>query len=205
VSAWTVLNENKANYAVNNGALVITTEAGDLTVSNNNAANVFVQSANSDWTVDTKLTCSAAPAMPAQNAGIVAYQDEDNFVKFVYGAQMGRRGPQGGAGLQIVCEEDGYNKATVNARVEGVENNVIWLRLQKKGGIYTAFYSVDGKKYVEAGKVEAGLKDVQAGLIACDGVMPSFGGGFRAGTQAPAKPEPMKAAFEMFKITSTGL
>jgi hypothetical protein len=58
---------------------------------------------------------------------------------------------------------------------------------------------------VEAGKVEAGLKDVQAGLIACDGVMPSFGGGFRAGTQAPAKPEPMKAAFEMFKITSTGL
>ena len=81
---------------------------------------------------------------------------------------------------------------------------MVWLRLQKKGGIYTAFYSVDGKKFVEAGKVEVALKDVQAGLIACDGVMPSFGG-FRMGAQAPAKAEPMKASFDMFKISSTGL
>ena len=49
------------------------------------------------------------------------------------------------------------------------------------------------------------LKNIKAGVIACDGVMPSFGGGFRAGAQAPAKPEPMKASFEMFKIASSGL
>ena len=202
-SAWTVKNENKKNYAVENGALVITTEAGDLTVSNNNAANVFLQSANSDWTVDTKLTCSAATGMPSQNAGIVAYQDDDNFVKFVLGVQMGRRGPSG-AGLMVLSEENGTSKATVNVRAEGVENNVVWLRLQKKGNVYTAFYSVDGKKYTEAGKVEANLKDIQAGLIACDGAMPAFGG-FRAGAQAPAKAEPMKASFEMFKIVSSGL
>ena len=205
-SAWTVLNENKANYAVENGALVITTESGDLTVSKNNAANVFLQSANTDWTIDTKVSCSAAPSMPAQNAGIIAYQDEDNFVKFVIGAQMGRRGPQGGgAGVQLVCEEGGYNKATVNARAESVQDNVIWLRLQKKGQVYTAFYSADGKKYIEAGTIEAGLKDSQAGLIACDGVMPSFGGGFRRGTEAPAEPKPLKASFEMFKIVNSGL
>ena len=144
--------------------------------------------------------------MPAQNAGIIAYQDEDNFVKFVIGAQMGRRGPQGGgAGVQIVCEEGGYNKATVNASAEGIKDNVIWLRLQKKGEVYTAFYSADGKKYVEAGKVETGLKDIQAGLIACDGVMPSFGGGFRRGAAAPVEPKPMKASFEMFKIVNSGL
>lgn len=202
-SAWTVMNENKANHEVKNGALVITTESGDLTVSNNNAANVFLQSANSDWTIDTKLTCSAAPGMPSQNAGIIAYQDDDNFVKFVYGVQMGRRGPSG-AGLMITSEENGYSKATVNVRAEGLENNVVWLRLQKKGSTYTAFYSADGKKYVEAGKVDAELKDIQAGLIACDGVMRSMGG-FRAGAQAPAKPEPMKASFEMFRIASTGL
>jgi regulation of enolase protein 1 (concanavalin A-like superfamily) len=202
-SAWTVKNENKKNYAVENGALVITTEAGDLTVSNNNAANVFLQSANSDWTVDTKLTCSAAPGMPSQNAGIIAHQDDDNFVKFVLGVQMGRRGPSG-AGLMVLSEENGTSKATVNVRAQGVENNIVWLRLQKKGNVYTAFYSVDGKKYTEAGKVEANLKDIQAGLIACDGAMPAFGG-FRAGAQAPAKAEPMKASFEMFKIVSSGL
>ncbi len=204
-SAWTVLNENKANYTVENGALAITTEAGDITAANNNAANVFVQSANTDWTIDTKLTCSAAPAMPAQNAGIVAYQDDDNFVKFVYSAQMGRRGGAGGgASLTILSEDGGNTKATVNARVAGVENNVVWLRLQKKGTTYTAFYSVDGKKFTEAGQVEAELKDIQAGLIACDGVMPSFGG-FRMPAQAPAQAQPMKASFEMFRIVSSGL
>ena len=205
-SAWKVLNENKANYAVENGALAITTEAGDITAANNNAANVFVQSANSDWTIDTKLTCSSAPAMPAQNAGIVAYQDDDNFVKFVMSAQMGRRGAAapGGASLTILSEDGGNTKATVNARAEGVENNVVWLRLQKKGTTYTAFYSADGKNYTEAGQVEAELKDIQAGLIACDGVMPSFGG-FRMPAQAPAQTKPMKASFEMFKIVSSGL
>ena len=204
-SVWTVLNENKANHAVTNGALAITTEKGDLTVSNNNAANVFLQSANTDWTIDTKVTCSAAPAMPAQNAGIIAYQDDDNFVKFVIGVQMGRRGPQaGGASVQIVCEEGGYNKATVNVPAEGVKDNVIWLRLQKKGETYTAFYSADGKKFVEAGKVETCLKDIQAGLIACDGVMPSFGG-FRMGAMPAAQTKPMTASFEMFKIVNSGL
>ena len=205
-SAWKVLDENKANWVVKNGALVITTEAGDLTAASNNAANVFVQSANTDWTVDTKLTCSDAPAAPAQNAGILAYQDDDNFVKFVYAAQMFRRGSQGsGASLQIVCEEGGNTKATVTVTPEGIKDNVVWLRLQKKGDSYTAWYSADGKKYVEAGKVETGLKDIQAGLIACDGVMPSFGGGFRRGAQAPVEPKPMKATFEMFKISCSGL
>lgn len=205
-SAWTVLNENKANYTIENGALAITTEAGDITAANNNAANVFLQSANSDWTIDTKVTCSSAPAMPAQNAGIVAYQDDDNFVKFVVSAQMGRRGgaAPSGTSLTILSEDRGNTKATVNARAEGVENNVVWLRLQKKGTTYTAFYSADGKNYTEAGQVEAELKDIQAGLIACDGVMPSFGG-FRMPAQAPAQAKPMKASFEMFKIVSSGL
>ena len=204
-SAWTVMNENKANYTVANDALAITTEAGDLTLTNNNAANVFLQSANTDWTIDTKVTCSDAPGMPAQNAGIIAYQDDDNFVKFAIAAQMGRRGPQAaGASVQLVCEDGGNTKATVYAAAEGVQNNVIWLRLQKKGGTYTAFYSADGKKYVEAGKVEACLKDIQAGLIACDGVMPSFGG-FRMGAMGPAQTKPMTATFEMFKIVNSGL
>ena len=117
---------------------------------------------------------------------------------------MFRRGGQGGASVQIVCEEGGNSKATVTVTPEGIKDNVIWLRLQKKGDTYTAWYSADGKKYVEAGQVETGLKDIQAGLIACDGVMPSFGG-FRRGAQVPVQPQPMKASFEMFKITSTGL
>ena len=200
-SVWTVLGENKDGWKVQSGALAITTSAGDLTLANNNAANVFLQSANTDWTVDTKLTCSETPGMPAQNAGIIAYQDEDNFVKLVYSAQMFRRGGQGGGSIQLSSEENGYAKATVNTTPEGIGNNVVWLRLQKKGDVYTAFYSADGKKFVEAGKLETGLKDIKAGIIACDGVMPSFGG-FRRGAMPMADPKPMTASFDYFRIIS---
>lgn len=200
-SVWTVLGENKDGWKVQSGALAITTAAGDVTLANNNAANVFLQSANTDWTVDTKLTCSETPGMPAQNAGIIAYQDDDNFVKLVYSAQMFRRGGQGGGSIQLSSEENGYAKTTVNTTPEGIENNVVWLRLQKKGDVYTAFYSADGKKFVEAGKLETGLKDIKAGIIACDGVMPSFGG-FRRGAMPMADPKPMTASFDYFRIIS---
>jgi regulation of enolase protein 1 (concanavalin A-like superfamily) len=200
-SVWTVLGENKDGWKVQSGALAITTAAGDVTLANNNAANVFLQSANTDWTVDTKLTCSETPGMPAQNAGIIAYQDDDNFVKLVYSAQMFRRGGQGGASVQLSSEENGFAKTTVNTTPEGIGNNVVWLRLQKKGDVYTAFYSADGKKFVEAGKLETGLKDIKAGVIACDGVMPSFGG-FRRGAMPMADPKPMTASFDYFRIIS---
>lgn len=202
-SAWTVLGENKADWKVESGALAITTAAGDLTLANNNAANVFVQSANTDWTIDTKLTCSDTPGMPAQNAGIIAYQDNDNFVKLVYSAQMFRRGGQGsGAAIQLTSEENGFAKTTVNTNTEGVENNVVWLRLQKSGDVYTAFYSADGKKFVEAGKLEIGLKDIQAGVIACDGALPAAFYGFRRGAMPQADPKPMTASFDYFRISS---
>ena len=125
----------------------------------------------------------------------------DNFVKLVYSAQMFRRGGQGGGSIQLSSEENGYAKATVNTTPEGIGNNVVWLRLQKKGDVYTAFYSADGKKFVEAGKLETGLKDIKAGVIACDGVMPSFGG-FRRGAMPMADPKPMTASFDYFRIIS---
>ena len=200
-SVWTVIREDKTGWTSQSGALAITTAAGDLSQENNNAANVFLQSANTDWTAETKITCSDTPGVPAQNAGIVAYQDDDNFVKLVYSAQMFRRGGQGGAAVQLACEENGFSKASVSANPEGVEGNTIWLRLQKKGDIYTAYYSVDGKKFVEAGKVETGLKDIQAGVMACDGVL-AFRG-FRRGAMPQADPKPMTASFDYFRISSS--
>ena len=200
-SVWTIIREVKTGWTSQSGALAITTAAGDLNLESNNAANVFVQSANTDWTAETKITCSDTPGMPAQNAGIVAYQDDDNFVKLVYSAQMFRRGGQGGAAVQLACEENGFSKASVNASPEGVEGNTIWLRLQKKGDVYTAYYSVDGKKFIEAGKVETGLKDIQAGIMACDGVL-AFRG-FRRGAAPMADPKPMTASFDYFRISSS--
>ena len=201
-SAWTVLREDKSAWSVADGALRLTTSEGDITLANNNASNLFLQSANTDWTADTRLSFSAEPGYPAQNAGLLAYQDDDNFVRLSYGVSMSRRGPAG-ASLQLLCESDGYTTASVNVNVEGVKDNTLWLRLVKSGSEYTAYYSVDGRKFVEAGSVSAVLEDVQAGLIACDGAMPAMNfRGFGSGAQAP-ETEPVDVAFDYFRIRSS--
>ena len=115
---------------------------------------------------------------------------------------MSRRGPAG-ASLQLLCESDGYTTASVNVNVEGVKDNTLWLRLVKSGSEYTAYYSVDGRKFVEAGSVSTVLEDVQAGLIACDGAMPAMNfRGFGSGAQAP-ETEPVDVAFDYFRIRSS--
>ena len=227
-SQWTVLREDSRNIKVD-GGLTITTANGDLTQNSNNAANVVLQSANTDWTIDTKLTTDKVPSTPAQNAGLLAYQDDDNFVKVVYsagGAAMGGRGMGGGQGmqlnamaqnpavptvgnLQIIAEENGTQKTAVNVNLSqaGIKDNTIWIRLEKSGSTYTAWYSADGKKFEKAGQAEIALKDIQAGVIACDGVQRAMtarmGGGARPGAAAQAPQPvstPMNATFQFFNI-----
>ena len=218
---WSIVRPENTTLQVNGGALEITTSAGDITQTSNNASNLVLQSANTDWTVDTKLSTSAVPAAPAQNAGILAYQDDDNFVKFVYTTQGfgGGRAPQGGAqgaaarpaapqvgSLQLIVEEKGASKtiATVNLADANIKNNTVWLRLVKKGSTYTAYASADGKSFSEAGQAQVVLSDIQAGLMASDGVQRAMGGRNMpqgAAAQAPAT-TPMKARFDWFRITN---
>lgn len=212
---WSFVREDKSLWSLTStpGSLVLTAGKGDIALKSNNAANVLLQSANTDWTIDTRMTCSATPAMPAQNAGMLAYQDDDNFVKYVYAATFGFRRPdssQPAAGqLQLMVEENGNQKSSVSFSLAGIigSDNVIYLRLVKSGTIYTAYWSVDGKKYTLLGTAEASLKNIKAGLMACEGEMPAMMRGFggpRGMFQMPAA-STLKAAFDFFKIQNVGL
>ena len=83
-----------------------------------------------------------------------------------------------------------------------MKNNTVWLRLVKSGSGYTAYYSVDGKKFTKAGEASVLLKDVKAGLVACEGVRAAMGGrgGFAMPQAQPAQPSPLKVAFDWFHI-----
>ena len=208
---WTVVRPNTSACTVDGGALKITTGAGDITLANNNASNIVLQSANGDWTAETKLITSAVPSNPAQNAGLVAYEDDDNFVKLVYGAPVFGRGmPQVQPGqvmpgsVQLVAEDNGNNKTTVNVSLANVQvkDNTIWLRLVKKGSRYTAYYSADGKKFTQVGQADILLKDICAGVIACDGIRPAMTGrgGYGAPQTQPQQTVPMTASFDWFHI-----
>jgi beta-glucosidase len=215
---WRWVRENKENWNLTQkmGSLSITSQKGDLVESSNNAENLLLQSANTDWTIETKLVCSRKPSGMSQNAGILAYQNDDNFVKLFYGASFGRRGFGGPGALtampteqpgavQLLIEEKGNQKVAATLSMDSIigADNTLVLRLVKKGSTYTAYCSPDGKKFKTVGVTETVLKDIQAGLLVCDGV--SFGrmGGFgRPGmTTPPSQPStPFVVSFDYFRV-----
>ena len=214
---WIWERENAANWSLSkqSGSLVLTSAKGDLTSTNNNAENVLLQSANTDWTIETKLVCSRKPSGFTQNAGVLACQDDDNFVKLVYTAGFGRRGmgrPVAGGEqpgfVELQVESKGEQKASVSFSMEGfiAADNTLILRLVKKGDLYTASCSTDGKEFKPVGTANVVLKDIQAGLLVCDGVAPARMGGFGRPQAAPAQPEkPFEVAFDYFHISNSGL
>ncbi|MDR1004547.1 MAG: glycoside hydrolase family 3 C-terminal domain-containing protein, partial [Prevotellaceae bacterium] len=205
---WHWLRDD-ATFDLSGGKLILTASKGDI-ADTDNEANVLLQSANSDWTIETKLTCEKRPSGFSQNAGLVAYQDADNFVKLTYRASFSRRGgfgrqPQGEqpGSVELMVESNGQQKASVTLSMEEIITpaNTLVLRLVKKGDAYTAYVSPDGKKFKEVGAANYVLKDIQVGLLACEGVMPAMMRAFMRNTPQNAAPQaPFRVSFDYFKI-----
>ncbi len=209
---WVRNNPAKVSMTKKAGALTITSEVGDVSEGTNSAKNILLQSANNDWTIDTKFVCSRNPSQP-EHAGIIAYQDDDNFVKFVLravsktsnsrqvpGADETRAGT-----LDLIIEENGIAKSfgTVNLQTSATGENSLMLRLEKKQGTYTATYSTDGTKF---NKVAAGpslLKDIKAGLIVCDGIIiQGMKSMFYFNSDTTKPSSPFDVSFDYFHITN---
>jgi hypothetical protein len=208
---WEWVRENQATHSLskNAGSLTITSEIGDLSEGTNNARNLLLQSANNDWTIETKLVCSRTPSQP-ENAGIVAYQNDENFVKLMFRAVVKttqQRGVQPGT-IDLMMEENGIAKsvASFNLKNEITGNNYLILKLEKKGSIYAASYSLDGIQYEKLGTAELLLKDIKAGLIVCDGTITQYMKStywFNQDTTKPATP--FDVAFDYFHIENNGI
>ena len=208
---WKWVRENQATHSLskNAGSLTITSEIGDISEATNNARNILLQSANNDWTIETKLVCSRTPSQP-ENAGIVAYENDGNFVKLMFRAVVKttqQRGVQPGT-IDLMMEENGIAKsvASFNLKNEITGNNFLILKLEKKGSMYTASYSSDGIKYEKLGTADMLLKDIKAGLIVCDGIITQYMKStywFNSDTTKPATP--FDVAFDYFHIENSGL
>ena len=180
--------------------------------------NILLQSANTDWTIESKMVCSRKPSGATQNAGLLAYQDDDNFVKLVYKAAVARRGFGGPATtpavqpgtVDLIIESNGAQKTAATLSMADIikDDNTLVLKLEKKGDLYTASCSSDGKNFKAIGTANIMLTDIKAGIIVCDGV-PQAGRGNFPGMQQqqqPGQPEtPFEVAFDYFHIVSKGL
>ncbi len=206
---WLRENKNTWNLTTNSGFLTITSEPGGITEATNNAKNVLLQSANNDWTVETKLTASRMPSQP-ENAGILAYQDDDNFVMFMFRAVIKTtrvREPQPGT-VDLVIEENGITKslASFNLKNGITGENYLYMKLDKEGSIYTAHYSLDGEKFEQLGTADLPLKDIKTGLVVCDGIINGYMKSTFWFDSDTTKPDsPFDVSFDYFHIKNNGL
>jgi len=175
---WTVVRPNPAKLTVGNGSVTITPETGDLVTTTNTAKNILLQPALGDWTMTSKLTFSALPNTATQQGGIIAYQDDDNYLKFDLEAtsptniqlstsledSLQSNPAVSSSPIQV---NQTLNTTPMNGVLPG--DNTIWLRMTKKGYTYTTSYSLDGSTWVPVWSTGVTLKGIEAGLFAFNG------------------------------------
>jgi beta-glucosidase len=165
---WTWIRHDPADEQVANGSLTITPEAGDLTGTTNTAKNILVQPALGNWTIQTKLTLSSPPHVATQQAGLIAYAGDDDYLKLDWEFSAG-------AARLSETTEDSLSGAPVNQVLTTiptaglVTGNTVWLRMVKDGPRYTTYYSTDGTHFVQIYNVGASLSNVKVGLFAFNG------------------------------------
>ncbi len=120
------------------GLLRIPLDLGDLWQGTNNSRNTLFRDLPADWTSIRLKLAAFAPTQYTQQAGILAYQDDDNYVQVT-------RIYAGENRVSFTWEKDGA-AVTGNSALEPATEN-IWLRLDRDPSTNTlaASYSIDNE------------------------------------------------------------
>ncbi|MBM0276677.1 DUF1349 domain-containing protein [Micromonospora tarensis] len=182
----------RQQVAAGDGSLVVTAQQGDLQGSTNTARNLAVQDVNGDWTAESKVVFSRPLASDNEQGGVLAYADDDNYVKLAW--EMGNATAAVNKARVVFLREQ--NGATSTVEITGADaqrivgaDGAIWLRLTKIGGSYRAYYSSDGSVYRFVGSTTLNAEPTKAGLLAFN----------RAGNSTD-----LDVAFDHFRIASRG-
>jgi len=144
---------------------------------------------------------------------LLAYQDDDNYIKLVYGAGgrgFGRPGGNQSGSVFLVSEEMGNQKniAVISMTDIILDNNILYFKLEKKGDKYFSWYSVDGKKFETVGNTSLVLKDIKAGIIVCEGAMDPRMARYMSmqnqSQQTKVPESPFEVSFDYFHIKNSG-
>ncbi|MGP3958942.1 alpha-L-arabinofuranosidase C-terminal domain-containing protein [Nonomuraea sp. 3N208] len=154
---WTVLSPDNSRWSVSASALHVETLSGDTHQGTNNARNLFlVDVPDGDFEVVTKL--SAPVTLDYQSAGLLAWQDWDNYVR----AGLAHVGFAGGPVIETATEVGAAFTSNFAAR-PGSSAEII--KLARTGDEFTSSYW-DGAAWVQAAKMTAQLDVKQLGLFA---------------------------------------
>ncbi len=162
-SKWTVLNSNAENVSAAPNALAITTEKGFFG-TDTAPKNVFLQPAMGNWVAQTFVSFSATPTASNQQAGLILYGNDTNYIRFVY--ERPTTGTTNVIRVYNVVNGTQTQSNTVNLAAQ----TGIYLQVVKQGETYTFVYSTNGTNWTTfATKVTANYALPQVGLLANNG------------------------------------
>ncbi|HBE76984.1 MAG TPA: hypothetical protein DDW65_04270, partial [Firmicutes bacterium] len=185
-SQWSWVREDPTKWSLTNnpGFMTITPQTGDLNTTTNTAKNILLQNAFGDWTMESKLVFSIMPHAQYQQGGIIAYQDDNNYLKVdweYYSANTLR--------FNVISESGGTVTTpfyVTNPAVNSPYN--VWFRMVKSANNYSIYYSLDGNTFALIGSTSVTLSNIRAGLIAYN----------RTGTSTD-----LNVMFDYFHLTNT--
>ncbi len=197
---WRVLNPDPSHLSLtkNPGTLTITTHEGAFGTHHTDYENLFLIDSPLPKGEDFQLTLCLSSFMPVyiwNQAGLICYNDDDNYLKFVYQWTSIRPEPV----LAIGTETEGsFSFLIFLPRHEGER---VWLRMTKCGCRYSFSSSADGATFhpVEHPEHDS-TRLFQGAIVWGDGRVKQVGLFAKNGPDTTA-PE-IDASFDFFEVRS---
>ena len=171
---WSWVREPGADtYSVTGDAFTFDTQAADLFVDSNNASVLIEAAPKGDYVVETRVMLTVPPEGCCFNyvqAGLVIYDDDDNYIKLVEVSIWETR--QTEFAKELAPVPDGYPR--YGNTVVGPPGEWTYLRIVKEttkdGELYTAYTSRDGLNWIRGGTWTHELgNDAAIGLVSMGG------------------------------------
>ena len=146
------------------GFLRISTQPGDIyyRTNSNDGRNILLTPVNQPvFQISTKVSFS--PIENFHTAGILVYQDDDNYVF------LSRVVVNGDQRIRFYAEEDGEIDFTKDNEAFSESATTYYCRITKLGNLYIGQYSLDGNNWTEVHRVYARLDNPSVGLMANNG------------------------------------
>ena len=142
-SEWKIRREHASHWSLTTktGALTITTERGALVGSSRSYKNLFLignPADRGDFEIRTRLV-GFEPSQEVQQAGLICIDDDDNYVKATIEFARGQR--------RFVLLREVGGKVVYLQRSMDPQWRTVWLRLRKRGDLYSLATSRDGRVF----------------------------------------------------------
>lgn len=155
---WKIIRPDPTHVSFdkNPGKLTITTQTGSIHLNETErnartpAKNLYVvpnPAADGGGFVLTTCIESFQPNQVSHQAGLLVYDDDDNYLK--WDLEWNQDSP---AGVTIVFLQETVGQSDFSATMPKANSEKFWLRLTKREDAYQYSFSTDGEKFTVAGE-----------------------------------------------------